>query len=330
MWTGSEWKKTYDLPMNHSYDQYPIVTSSGDWYASISYVGSGNYYRRASMYHYTPACSAPVQQDLCIVTIDSASNKPVVVWNKSDKYATAEYSIYRAATPGTAYTEIAAISRDSLSEWMDTAAHPELMSYRYRIAVRDTCAMKDAQSAYHQTIYLTYAGNGQFTWTPYVIENGQNPTSAYDLYRDSIGNGNWQLIASAPNTQTTATAPNYNAYPNAQYKVVATLATLCTPSRDVSVVASNTITHITLMTGINDQDVSHLSVTPNPSLGYFNIAAPNGDKSISVTDMIGQSVYQGQSANSTILLDATSWTKGIYTCEIHIENAVYRVRIVRD
>jgi hypothetical protein len=251
------------------------------------------------------------------------------MWDKANKYATDSFYIYRTTTPGTNFTQIAVLSRDSLSEWTDTSAYPLLMSYRYEISVRDTCGNMESASPYHQTIYLTYLGLGQFSWTPYVIENTPSPVTSYGLYRDALGNGNWQLLTSVTSAQTTANDPNYASYPNARYMVIVTLANPCTPTRGFASISSNILSG--LSTGFTVLSSDNIKVVPNPSHDNFTIQTDlAGAEMITISDMLGRIVYQGTSDSGPLTIDASEWAKGIYSCRVQIGGQSYQARLVRD
>ena len=271
-----------------------------------------------------------IHQSLCLVTIDSATNSPIVAWEKANKYATDSFFIYRTTTPSTVYTRVAAIGRDSLSVWIDTSGHGGAMSYRYKITTKDTCGSTDSLSGYHQTIYLTALGSGSFSWTPYVIENDTVPTATYDFYRDSLGNGNWQLLSSVPTTQLAFIDSHYASFPNAEYKVVITLANPCNPSRVMTSISSNILLHPNRNVGIEDMNATTLiQLQPNPVHDILTITASE-QAAIIITNSIGQVVYHSATRSNTMAIDCHVWQSGLYLYQIETERQTYRGKIIKE
>jgi hypothetical protein len=82
--------------------------------------------------------------DICMVTCDGSSTNNIIYWDKT-MYAIADsFIVYREVSPSV-YSRIAAISRDSLSEYVDTSrsvgpanGDPNIASYRYKLQLVDT------------------------------------------------------------------------------------------------------------------------------------------------------------------------------------------------
>ena len=224
--------------------------------------------------------------------------------------------------------QVGAICRDSLSEFNDISAQPSLMSYRYRMNVKDTCGIYSPYSDYHQTIYLSYVGNGEFEWTPYVIENTASPVSEYDFYRDTLGNGDWVLLATIPNTQTGAGDPYFSQYPLAQYKVVVNLSNPCNPTRGISTITSNVLTHaqaVAEVSGIANVANSKISLVPNPAHNSFEIInsdAGNKINSLSVSDQLGNKILVPFTISGAgkLSLDISSLAAGMYYVVLNYRN----------
>ncbi|MBS1594171.1 MAG: T9SS type A sorting domain-containing protein [Bacteroidetes bacterium] len=341
-WTDTGWVDFYTPVLAPIYTPL-YVDGSGTAYTSVAQnLGIEHY----GVFKMTGFATAAVDQDICIVSIDTAILKPVVTWEKANKYATRAYDIYRAPTPATNYALVGHIDRDSLSQWVDTTAHPDSMSYRYRIVVRDTCGMQDGFSPYHQTIYLSYADSGRFMWTPYVVEGGANPVSSYDLYCDSLGNGNWHLQNAYPNTQTTATISNFVADTNSRYMIVANLINVCHPTRDVTAIYSNILQHITesvdttaiidtttidtTTTGIALAAALQITIRPNPAHDHFIVSTNNvAQKDITITDLLGQIVYHDVIEKEMVTVDTREWPSGVYTCYIQTQTQIKKAKVVK-
>ncbi len=269
-------------------------------------------------------------QALCLVSVDSAGTANVVTWEKANKPATDSFFIYRTDTPDTNYLQVAAIPRDSLSQYTDAGANPATGSYRYKMNLKDTCGNYSVLSNYIQTIYLQYTGNGNFVWTPYVVENEASPVSSYNLLRDTSGNNNWYTVSVT--TDTTITDADYNLYPNASYEVQAVLSIACVPTRGLSTSTSNILAH--LFTGINTVAAGKITLYPNPAHNQFEILNTNAqDKIISLTlaDQLGKhiNVPYAQTGAGRINADISTLATGMYYVTISYENSTAVLKIVK-
>lgn len=111
---------------------------------------------------------------ICLVTVDTSLTHNVVVWERADQtsvYPIDSMYIYRRVV-GTGDSLIAVVAYDSLSEYHDYDANPNLKPYLYRIAGKDTQGNVGPQSLPHTTIHFIAVenGSGEFwlKWTPYV------------------------------------------------------------------------------------------------------------------------------------------------------------------
>lgn len=211
-------------------------------------------------YTYHIDVKTPPLQSLCMVTVDPTSTYNVIVWEKTDEEATDSFYIYREMGSNV-YQQIAAIHADSLSEYHDLSANPNITGYRYRIALKDTCYNYSLYpSEYHNSMHLQYIGSGNFQWNAYQIEGSVSPIVSYDILIDEQNNGNWQQLVTISGSQTTATDVAYAQHPNARYRVVANWAFTCVSSRtNYGTSFSNIINQQTV--GLNDRDIERVSIS---------------------------------------------------------------------
>jgi len=92
--------------------------------------------------------------EICIVTVDSASNKNVVVWEKT-AYPAASYNIYRETSTPSVYDSIGNVPYDSLSIFIDLTSSPDVKSDRYKISAIDPSGTESGLSNAHSTMQLT-------------------------------------------------------------------------------------------------------------------------------------------------------------------------------
>ena len=152
--------------------------------------------------------SAALAQEICLITVDSTSTKNIIVWQKPVTTAIDSFKVYRDIV-GT-YTHIGSVPYDSLSQFIDTTngINPNITSYRYKISTVDTCGNESTLSAHHETIHLTSnvgtSGEANLIWDDY---EGFSFTF-YRILRDTMGNGNFEVIDSVSSTNFTYTDLN--------------------------------------------------------------------------------------------------------------------------
>jgi len=312
-----------------------LAWSSGQTGSAISVSTTGSYYFSSSA---SDGCSEnsdtvivnlkspPAAIQICMVTVDSLSTHNIIYWDKiSVTPDIVGFKMYREDLTNI-YTYIGSVSIDSISQYHDYGANPNVTTKRYKISAIDSCGNESAQSNYHNTIYIVYVGGGQYIWNPiYTIENSPNPVSSYVLMRDDNNTGNFQQIATTAGTQNTLTDPNFASFPNANWRVDA-LGFNCNPtlrlaSGNNSTLAAKVKSHSNQnnnrVAGINQATGSstQLTVYPNPSTGNITVSNSQKIDELKVTDVLGNIIYETKFADQKTTL--------------HIENSgVYFITVI--
>ena len=273
---------------------------------------------------------------ICLVSVDDSSKHNLVVWQKPMVNSIDSFIIYREIYTND-FKQIGAVSYHALSQFLDTVAakyfpftgDPNAGTYRYKIAVKDTCGNISAMSPYHNTIYVSQNG-GTFTWNQYAIEGDSIPIptlSAYLLYRDNNSTGNWTLINGVAGSQTTITDNQYASYPNASWRVETQWSISCTPTAKLRLGGgalnssfSNIKSSKNISTGINQANsTSKFICYPNPASKTLNIAytiTPMPSQ-VAITNLLGQQVFVKVLANSPEVIDISALSPGIYNVSIY-------------
>jgi hypothetical protein len=244
----------------------------------------------------------PAVAQICMVTVDSLSTHNIIYWDKTSiTHDVVGFKMYREDLTNI-YTYLGSVPMDSLSEYHDYGANPNVTTKRYKITAIDSCGNESVQSNYHNTIYIVDVGAGKFTWNPiYTIENSPNPVSNYVLMRDDNNTGNFQQIASTAGTQSTITDTAYIKYPNANWRVDA-LGFNCNPTyrlagNNNSTFANKVKSHSNQsnnrVAGISQLSMGNrVSVYPNPSAGSITILNSQKTDVLKITDVLGNVVYE--------------------------------------
>lgn len=270
----------------------------------------------------TIATVQPPGVNICLVTVDTASTHNIVIWEKPQTALIDSFIIYRE-TATNVYTKIGAVPYDSLSEYHDYAADPNTTSYRYKLSVLDTCHAESDLSLFHNTIHLQNLGSGNFQWTFYQIENSLNPVLSFNVYRDNLGNGNFQPIGNVPGTNATFTDVTFNSFTNSQYVIDANWSISCTPSRTVNTTRSN-IRHrnaIDVLSNGNELSIADmLQVYPNPAGKLVNISIPSSLNiaRLQLFNAIGQIVWSETPVQTSSIkqINVETLPKGVYALSL--------------
>lgn len=262
---------------------------------------------------------------ICLVTVDSVNfNHNIVVWNKPISTEIDSFKIYREI--GSVFTHIASVSYDSLSEYHDFGANPNLGYYRYKISAKDICGNETPLSPYHQTIFLSYLGGGNFSWTDYFIE-GQTATYSVinELKRDNTGvSGTWTTINSMPAFVFTMQDFSYTSYPAATYHIKDFLSYSCDPTRTTINTTRSNIKNQSITTAIIPNNTPSFLVYPNPSSGssLISIEGSKSIKEVSLFNIQGQCVSKSCLSIPTTLCTVNLYNicSGCYFVKVTFEN----------
>jgi len=270
---------------------------------------------------------------VCMVSVDSLSTHNVVVWEKTNVGAEVDsFRVYRE-TMFNVYSNIASVSNDSLSEYHDYGANPNVTSYKYKLVAIDTCGSISSMSDFHNSIHLQYLGNGNLQWTLYDIENAGNPVNFYIINRDDTGTGNFLPISSTvPGGNNTYTDINYANYPNARYRADVTWSIVCNPTRSGSTTRSNII-HLGPNSISQFAKGDFVSISPNPFNAQLTISFGEEQKNttIKVMNMLGECIQQQTTNKQQLTLDLSGFANGVYFVRIQDEhNNIVNRKVVKQ
>ncbi len=282
--------------------------------------------------------STNAQPTICMVTADSVSLHNIIYWDKSLYSNVDSFIVYRLDVGSSTYFKIGATSKDSLSLLIDTArniggpngGHPQYSSWRYKIAILDSCGNISAKSPYHETSFLQDQQNSNFNWNAYTVETGQtNPVTGYGFSRDDNNTGTYIVLVNTAGLSTTD--PNYFTFQTTANWRVDALGFNCTPTMRYgntgtqgAVVQSRSNVRNNRQIGINTFKTGSIAIYPNPNDGIFNIQTgitlENG--SIEIYNVLGEKVYTALIQNQNTQLDISTLSNGIYEVRALNNNTV--------
>jgi hypothetical protein len=143
----------------------------------------------------------PQTPSICMVSIDSSTNKNIIYWENAFSGGLDSVFIYRETDITNEYEKIGHLGIDSQGFFIDAGSNPLVQSNKYRIALLDSCGNISEYSEPHKTMHLAI-NQGQneswnLIWEPYQGFN----VSSYRIYRGN-NNGEMELIGTTSGSST--------------------------------------------------------------------------------------------------------------------------------
>ncbi len=278
--------------------------------------------------------SSPDETNICIVTVDTITNSNLIVWTPLNTADVVSYNIYKESSQNGLYFLVANQSADSLSEYFDYASNPAIRSWRYKVAAVDDCGNEAELSEPHKTIHLTsnkgISGEVNLIWDHY---NGFSYDTYY-IYRYHPTTG-WMTIDSvgSSNISYTDLAPPGDS--SLIYMIGIKSPTTCTATKaqDHNSTRSNK-SSINMPAGdplgMEDENVTALSIYPNPASGLVQVKYSSTITAVAVYDLSGQLVYSANNATSVLSVDCSDFARGVYTVQLTTENGMLYSKLVKQ
>lgn len=279
-----------------------------------------------------------VTPDICMVTVDSLSQNNLIIWDKTAYTNVDTFYVYRD-TANNAFGLIGKVPYDSLSQFVDTVrtlyaanGDPAASSWRYKIAIKDTCGNLSPKSPYHQSIFMQN-NSGNFTWSEYKIEGQSLPVPSLTNYlfkRDNTANGNFATIQTLSASSISYTDPAYATYQaTADWRVETQWSTSCTATYKLiggngtmgAINTSRSNIKTNRATGIAAKAKSIETVIyPNPAKESITIElqAANATTYYEVVNAMGQQVLTGSipSGQLRTTISVNMLNSGVYLLQI--------------
>lgn len=280
----------------------------------------------------------PLDQQICIVSVDSATNKNLVAWEKVQTTGIDYYKVFREGNQAGVYNLIGTIPFDSISIFVDTTSKPKVRAYRYKISAVDLCGNESQLSTEHKTMHLTINvglnGTVNLIWDHYEGIN----FSSYLIYRYMQSTG-WVMIDSMPNNLT-----SYTDYPSTTagiaYKIAVDAPFICDPAGLLN--KTQTGPYSQSISNIDDYGIyvgsnliftdNNISVFPNPFENDFDIKFQNNSNDlvkIEIFDLTGKVVYMMETKSNNLKLSRGSLNSGVYILKLTGKAVFYEKLIAK-
>ena len=271
----------------------------------------------------------PLEQPICMVTVDTTTGKNLVVWEKEQSTGISHYNIYRKVV--STFMLVDTVPYDSLSVYVDSVADPTLYAWSYKISAVDFCGNESPLSEIHKTIHMAMnvglGGEINLSWSNY---QGFYYDRFY-IYRYTTSG--IELLYTLGSDLNSCTDPNP---PTGIIKyfvaVEDTSGCDCLGSKLTGGPYSHSLSNLDdyeISTSINKIVTDGIKVYPNPTTGKVFIEGENINF-IEVLNVNGQTIYTQQVNANTANIDLSDRTKGIYFIKIRNNKTVLTYKIILE
>lgn len=287
--------------------------------------------------------NAPLQNDLCVVTVDSATTTNLVVWERVETNGIDHYNIYRENAIAGEYVKIDEVDADSLSQYVDLAASPEVRSWRYKLSATNECNVEGPQSLHHKTIHIVYSdggsGNYDINWDQY---EGFNYGTYYIDRRDAV-NTNWVEIGQVTVGNALTLTDNPPVITGLDYRVTVETPGQCsaTKANDYNSSRSNrsagifspgdtdSIPDVGLTELVLDYEIN---VFPNPFNGTLNIQVEDkvSIESFEIKGVNGTTIRNEKVFGNSVSSDLSDLERGIYFVIVHTSEGKSLHKVIKQ
>jgi len=249
---------------------------------------------------------APIS--ICIVSVDSTTNKNMVIWDQPSGIPVDSFIIYRETNQSNVYAQIGSQPGSAFSTFIDTGSYPQVQANRYEIGFLDSCGLVATQSTNHKTIHLSInqgLGNTyNLIWDAYE----GFAFSSYNIYRGTTLSNMALLTTIASNLYqySDLNPPLGTVY----YAIEVLNPGSCTPSfrtenNNYNISMSNiTNSSASGIPGISSE--SSLNIFPNPASNIITIQ-DSKQEVLQFTDVLGRMFNEIRTNNSKITIDISSF-----------------------
>jgi hypothetical protein len=256
-----------------------------------------------------------VCQEICIVTIDSATNKNMIVWEQNTDASIESYNIYKETFVTDEFELIGNVPRVNESVFIDNSSNPNQVSSKYSIKAVRGC-MESNFCSFHKTMHLAINQGSGNTWN-LIWEPYQGiPVSTYYIYRGTSSN-NLQLLGSTSSSSTQFS--DFSAPSGYVYYQVAIVTSPCNPSKSYTTSKSNIATN--KPDGINEtSEINGITIYPNPVSDKIDISldanAFDTEINLTIYSVLGQKILFKKLLERFESIDLSDLPKGCYFLEI--------------
>jgi hypothetical protein len=304
--------------LNSSTISNPVATPLQTTIYTVVVSDTTNCYTTATVDLTVQTQTADENQQICLVTVDSTTQKNKVMWNKDPGMGTTSFNIYKEISLNN-YSLIGNVPYSNPGYYIDMTSVPSTHADKYKMGVVDTGNCSSNLSPYHQTMNLVVSVFGStmgLSWSSYIDESGTFIPAMFYIFRGNQAN-NLQLYDSISSSFTSYNDNNITTqyyYAVAVKKSPACIGSKSNASYSFSNIRDNGLNGVGELS-VNDQ----MSIFPNPFDNTTTIEFPNADNSeysMTVTDIMGKIVMEDKISSGSIFLNRNALESGMYFIEL--------------
>ena len=268
---------------------------------------------------------------LCLVSVDSATGKNMVIWNQPMGIPIDSFLIFKETNQSGVYEQIGAQMNNVFSTFIDTGSYPAIQANRYRLGFRDSCGTVSDTSTEQKTIHLSVNQGQNNSWNLIWDAFEGLSFSTYAIYRGtSLSNMSLYTTIASTLYQYSDLTPPATVF----YAIGVVDSAGCSPSARVENNFANSISNIVnpSSSGINQIQASNIiSIYPNPATNMLTLKSqlPIFNSQFIITDVLGNEVYHQPINNSSqSSIDISQLNNGIYFYQIKNDKETMRGKFV--
>ena len=273
-------------------------------------------------------------QPICMVTIDRATNRNIVVWDNVQTTGIDHYNVYREACNGQ-FIKIGDVNSSNMSVFIDSDGIPNIKGYSYKISAIDNCGFESMKSDLHKTINLRIEVDesnhtAALKWDNYI----GFPTSEFKIYKNDTYHG-WEVINTV--------SKNIHSFIDENYDWRALGYCIAVEKPDGPCYASNRATggpYYQSVSNLEDEGIANTSnietisqeevkIYPIPVKELLNIQANSNINNVKIYNLSGQLIVEYNKLSSRqVSLPTKKLDSGIYFIEIETNTLIRQKFIV--
>ena len=298
-----------------------VVSQSGNY--SVTVTNSNGCSRTSNPFAVNASNMSPPQ--VCIVGVDSLTNKNRVVWEKPLTQGIDSFYVYKETNVSNVYTKIGATDYNDLAVFLDANSNPAVQAYRYKISALDTCGVETNVGEFHKTIHLTINAGVGGAWNLIWSHYEGLTFGSYKIYRgtDPSNISLLTTIQSNLNSYSDLTPPTGPLY----YQIEVVNPVNCDPTKVLNYGVSRSNIVNNGVSGVKEIVNTNILVYPNPTNSKITLEVSSElvGRAFSIQDFSGRVILNGKIRSTEELIDLQNLARGAYYLSIENSSSVTKL-----
>lgn len=264
--------------------------------------------------------NSSLPQSVCVVGIDSLTNRNRIVWERPLSQMIDSFYVYKETSVSNNYVKIGSTSYSDLCVFIDQNSNPSVQAERYKISILDTCGFESILSDFHKTIHLTINSGVGGAWNLIWSHYEGLSYNSYNIYRGSTPSDMTLLttIQSNLNSYTDLTPPNGYVY----YQVEIVNPNNCDPAKSINYSTSRSNIASNDLSSIVKLSENSINIFPVPTIDNITVKSEFEIVGMNyiLVDNMGKIIREGVFNTNQEIINLEEVVNGIYFLEV--ENSI--------